>query len=157
MVIAGDTHGQLQDLFRFFNQIGPPPHKKYLFQGDYVDRNPNDVEVITLLFAYKIRYPGFVHMLRGNHECRLINQIYGFKDSCKRTFDKDGLKIWKKFCQAFQNLPVCALIDEKILCMHGGISQKIHSIDMIKKTKKPENIPDEGLLCDLMWADPERA
>ena len=73
VVIAGDTHGQLSDLIRFFNQIGPPPHKKYLFQGDYVDRNPNDVEVITLLFAYKLRFPGYVHMLRGNHECRLVN------------------------------------------------------------------------------------
>jgi len=63
-----------------------------------VDRNPNDVEVVTLLFAYKLRYPDHLFMLRGNHECRLINQIYGFKDSCKRTFDKDGLKVWKKFC-----------------------------------------------------------
>lgn len=98
VVISGDIHGQLQDLIRFFNQIGPPPHKKYLFQGDYVDRNQNDVEVITLLFVYKLRYPGYITMLRGNHECRLVNQIYGFKDSCKRTFDKDGLKIWKKFC-----------------------------------------------------------
>lgn len=95
-------------------------------------------------------------MLRGNHECRLINQIYGFKDSCKRTFDKDGLRIWKKFCQAFQNLPVCALIDEKILCMHGGVSSKITTLDNLRKTKKPENIPDDGLLCDLMWADPEK-
>jgi len=51
---------------------------------------------------------------------------------------------------------VCALIDEKILCMHGGISKSIHSIDMIRKTKKPENIPDDGVLCDLMWADPEK-
>jgi len=101
VVISGDIHGQLQDLIRFFNQIGPPPHKKYLFQGDYVDRNNNDVEVITLLFSFKLRYPGYINMLRGNHECRLINTIYGFKDSCKRTFDKDGLKIWKKFCQAF--------------------------------------------------------
>lgn len=67
------------------------------------------------------------------------------------------MKVWKKFCQAFQNLPVCALIDEKILCMHGGISKQIHSIDNIRKTKKPENIPDEGMLCDLMWADPEKA
>ena len=91
-----------------------------------MDRNLNDVEVITLLFAYKLRYPGFVHMIRGNHECKLINQIYGFKDSCKRTFEKDGIKIWKKYCTAFQNLPVCALIDEKILCMHGGLSQELN-------------------------------
>ena len=57
---------------------------------------------------------------------------------------------------AFQNLPVCALIDDKILCMHGGISQRITSLEALRKTKKPENIPDEGLLCDLMWADPEK-
>ena len=114
------------------------------------------MEVITLLFAFKLRYPGFVTMLRGNHECRLINQIYGFKDSCKRTFDRDGDKIWKKFCTAFHHLPVCALIDEKILCMHGGISSKISTIENLRKMNKPDNIPDTGLLCDLMWADPEK-
>ena len=53
-------------------------------------------------------------------------------------------------------MPVCALIDDKILCMHGGISDKITNLEALKKTKKPENIPDEGLLCDLMWADPEK-
>ena len=101
LVIGGDIHGQLHDLLRFFNTIGPPPNRKYLFQGDYVDRSPHDVEVITLLFAYKLRYPEHMIMLRGNHECRLINQTYGFKESCKRTFDRDGLKIWRKFSQAF--------------------------------------------------------
>ena len=96
-----------------------------MFLGDYVDRSPNDVEVTVLLFAYKLRYPEHVRMLRGNHECRLINNIYGFKESCKRSFERDGLKMWKKFSSAFQNLPVCALIDEKIFCVHGGLSVKI--------------------------------
>ena len=157
LVISGDIHGQLHDLLRFFNTIGPPPNKKYLFQGDYVDRSPCDVEVITLLFAYKLRYPQHVILLRGNHECRLINQTYGFKESCKRSFDRDGLKIWRKFSQAFQNLPILGLIDDKILCMHGGISNHIKSIDQLKRLKKPDNIPDDGLLCDLVWSDPEKS
>lgn len=101
LVVAGDIHGQLHDLFRFFNQIGPPPLKKYLFQGDYVDRSPYDIEVIILLFAYKIRYPGYLNLLRGNHECKLINCIYGFKESCKRAFERDGIRIWKRFCHSF--------------------------------------------------------
>ena len=68
-------------------------------------------------------------MLRGNHECSSINRIYGFYDECKSSGylgkRKYNIKLWKTFSDVFNVMPVCALIDEKILCMHGGISPQL--------------------------------
>lgn len=103
---------------------GGPPKQKYLIVGDYVDRGKNSIELVCLLMAYKIRYPGSIFLLRGNHECRDISRIYGFYDECKRRLD---LSVWRAFCTMFNYLPICALIDERILCMHGGLSPEIIS------------------------------
>jgi serine/threonine-protein phosphatase PP1 catalytic subunit len=92
-------------------------------------------------------------MLRGNHECSSINRIYGFYDECKRKYN---IKLWKTFSDVFNVMPVCALIDEKILCMHGGISPQMDSFEQILKLVRPLEVPDQGLLCDLLWADPEK-
>ncbi|KCZ74481.1 serine/threonine-protein phosphatase, partial [Anncaliia algerae PRA109] len=117
--ICGDIHGQYYDLLKLFEFGGFPPKFNYLFLGDYVDRGKQSLETICLLFAYKIKYPQNFFLLRGNHESSMINKIYGFYDECKRRYDT---RIWRIFSEAFNCLPICALIDEKILCMHGGIS-----------------------------------
>ena len=91
--------------------------------------------------------------MRGNHECAQINRIYGFYDECKRRY---SIKLWKIFSDVFNCLPVSALIDEKILCMHGGLSPDLKSLDQIKNIMRPTDVPDTGLLCDLLWSDPER-
>lgn len=92
-------------------------------------------------------------MLRGNHECASINRIYGFYDECKRRY---SIKLWKIFTDCFNCLPICCLVDEKIICMHGGLSPEITKVDDIGKITRPIEIPDGGLLCDLLWSDPER-
>ncbi|RRT66117.1 hypothetical protein B296_00018402 [Ensete ventricosum] len=112
----GDIHGQYSDLLRLFEYGGLPPQANYLFLGDYVDRGKQSLETICLLLAYKIKYPENFFLLRGNHECASINRIYGFYDECKRRFN---VRLWKVFTDCFNCLPVAALIDEKILCMHG--------------------------------------
>ncbi|XP_057822019.2 serine/threonine-protein phosphatase PP1 [Cryptomeria japonica] len=150
--ICGDIHGQYSDLLRLFNYGGFPPDENYLFLGDYVDRGKQSLETICLLLAYKVKYPENLFLLRGNHECASINRVYGFYDECKRRFN---VRLWKIFTDCFNCLPVAALIDDKILCMHGGLSPELTSLDQIEDILRPTDVPDMGLLCDLLWADPD--
>ena len=115
--ICGDTHGQFYDLLRLFEMGKFPPQSNYLFLGDYVDRAHQSIETICLLFCYKIKYPENFFLLRGNHECASINRIYGFYDECKRRYN---IKLWRLFGDVFNCLPVAALVEDNILCMHGG-------------------------------------
>jgi serine/threonine-protein phosphatase PP1 catalytic subunit len=151
--ICGDIHGQYFDLLRLFEYGGFPPESNYLFLGDYVDRGKQSMETICLLLAYKIKYPENFFLLRGNHECASINKIYGFYEECKARYN---VKLWKTFTDCFNCLPIAALIDEKIFCMHGGISPDIHTLDQLRRIVRPTDVPDQGLLCDLLWADPDK-
>ncbi|CAO4380739.1 unnamed protein product [Caenorhabditis nigoni] len=153
VTIFGDIHGQLDSLIRYFDAVGYPPKVQFLFLGDYVDRGAKSLEVSLLLFCYKIRYPHVVHLLRGNHECMKMNRLYGFHEELAR---KRGTRMWKRYQNVFNELPLCARVGQKILCMHGGISQNCTSWESFRNLKKP-NTPktcDEGLQVDLMWADP---
>lgn len=180
------------------------PHAAW--PSDYVDRGKQSLETICLLLAYKIKYPENFFILRGNHECASINRIYGFYDECawpalpctrsaltrvpaapgKRRYN---IKLWKTFTDCFNCLPVCAIVDEKIFCMHGGLSPEIHNLDQIRRIMRPTDVPDTGahsalpllrpappvcsmlttaatatasprahagLLCDLLWSDPDK-
>ncbi|KAG0049699.1 Serine/threonine-protein phosphatase pp1 [Gryganskiella cystojenkinii] len=151
--ICGDIHGQYFDLLRLFEYGGFPPDANYLFLGDYVDRGKQSLETISLLLAYKIKYPQNFFLLRGNHECASINRIYGFYDECKRRYN---IKLWKVFTDCFNCLPVAAVVDEKIFCMHGGLSPDLLSMDQVHNIMRPTDVPESGLLCDLLWSDPEK-
>eukprot|EP01002_Notosolenus_urceolatus_P003503 NODE_1923_length_1250_cov_45.830142_g1593_i0.p2 GENE.NODE_1923_length_1250_cov_45.830142_g1593_i0~~NODE_1923_length_1250_cov_45.830142_g1593_i0.p2 ORF type:complete len:307 (+),score=116.39 NODE_1923_length_1250_cov_45.830142_g1593_i0:207-1127(+) len=150
--ICGDTHGQYYDLLRLFEYGGFPPEANYLFLGDYVDRGKQSLETICLLLAFKIKFPENFFLLRGNHECASINRIYGFYDECKRRY---SIKLWRAFTDTFNCLPVAAIVDEKIFCIHGGISPELQTMDQIRKIMRPTDVPDSGLICDLLWSDPE--
>ena len=150
--ICGDLHGQYFDLLRLFEYGGFPPESNYLFLGDYVDRGKQSLETICLLLAYKVKYPENFFLLRGNHECASINRIYGFYDECKRRY---SIKLWKRFQDVFNVLPFAAIVDEKIFCIHAGLSPDLNSPDQIKKISRPTDVPDSGILCDLLWSDPE--
>ena len=152
ITICGDTHGQYTDLLRLFEVGGHPPETNYLFLGDYVDRGKQSIETISLLMAYKIKNPVNFFILRGNHECGSINRIYGFYDECKRRY---CVKLWKIFIDLFNELPVAACIDDKILLVHGGLSPDLTSLDQLAKLKRPTDVPETGLLCDILWSDPE--
>ncbi|CAM9871054.1 unnamed protein product [Bubo scandiacus] len=151
--ICGDIHGQYTDLLRLFEYGGFPPEANYLFLGDYVDRGKQSLETICLLLAYKIKYPENFFLLRGNHECASINRIYGFYDECKRRFN---IKLWKTFTDCFNCLPIAAIVDEKIFCCHGGLSPDLQSMEQIRRIMRPTDVPDTGLLCDLLWSDPDK-
>ena len=151
--VCGDIHGQYYDLLRIFEHCGYPGEYNYLFLGDYVDRGKQSLETVALLLAYKIKYPEKVTLLRGNHESSVTNRIYGFYDECKRRYN---VRIWKSFTELFNYLPVAAIIDDKILCMHGGLSPELKNIQNIAEITRPTDIPDTGLLCDLLWSDPDK-
>ena len=151
--VCGDIHGQYYDLLRIFEHCGYPGDYNYLFLGDYVDRGKQSLETVCLLLCYKIKYPEKVTLLRGNHESSVTNRIYGFYDKCKRRYN---VRIWRSFTDLFNWLPVAAIIDEKILCMHGGLSPDLKNLQNITDISRPTDIPDTGLLCDLLWSDPDK-
>lgn len=150
--ICGDIHGQFTDLLRLFEYGGFPPESNYLFLGDYVDRGKQSLETVCLLICYKIMYPENFFVLRGNHESAGINRIYGFYDECKRRY---SIRLWKVFSDVFNCLPVSAIVDEKILCMHGGLSPELERLQQIADLHRPCDVPDVGLMCDLLWSDPD--
>eukprot|EP00937_MAST-01D_sp_MAST-1D-sp2_P007336 g7336.t1 len=151
--VCGDVHGQFHDLLRLFELGGAPSAENpYLFLGDYVDRGKQSIETICLLLCYKFLLPDHFHLLRGNHESANINRLYGFFDECKRRY---SVKLWRVFCDCFNCLPIAALVSKSIICMHGGLSPEFVSLDQLDSVKRPSEVGDSGLICDLLWADPK--
>lgn len=149
--IVGDIHGQYTDLIRMFEMCGFPPNANFLFLGDYVDRGKQSLETILLLMCYKLKFPENFFLLRGNHECANVTRVYGFYDECKR---RCNIKIWKTFVDAFNCLPIAAIVANKIFCVHGGLSPSLSHMDDIRQIARPTDVPDYGLLNDLLWSDP---
>jgi len=128
-------------------------YTNYLFLGDFVDRGYYSVETFLLLLALKVRYPDRITLIRGNHESRQITQVYGFYDECLRKYGKAN--VWKYFTDAFDFLPLTALVDKKIFCLHGGLSPTIDSLDHVRQLERTQEVPTDGPMCDLLWSDPQ--
>jgi serine/threonine-protein phosphatase PP1 catalytic subunit len=156
IVIAGDIHGQFRDLRKIFTRFGYPPTTKYLFLGDYVDRGQKGLEVCLLLFALKVAYPEHIYLLRGNHECSRVNKEYGFYEECKRRLGLTSfLPVYDAIsASVFNALPIAAVVDARIFCVHGGLSPHLRSLAQIAAIRRPGEMPDSGLIHDLLWTDP---
>ena len=153
VIICGDIHGQIYDLLELFKKGGDIPNSRYIFMGDYVDRGYNGVEVLELLLALKIKYPEHITLLRGNHESRQICFAYGFYEEITRKYG--NANAWEYFTDLFDYLPLAALVEGKIFCVHGGLSPYISTVDQIRLINRKMEIPREGVFCDLMWSDPD--
>lgn len=154
VTVCGDIHGQFHDLLRLFETGGEVPSTNYIFMGDFVDRGYNSLEVFTLLCLLKARYPANITLLRGNHESRQITQVYGFYDECQRKYG--NANAWRYCTEVFDYLTLSAIVEGRVLCVHGGLSPDIRTLDQIRGTiDRICEIPHEGAFCDLMWSDPE--
>ncbi|URD86554.1 Nuclear transcription factor Y subunit [Musa troglodytarum] len=160
--IFGDLHGQFGDLMRLFDEYGAPStagdiaYIDYLFLGDYVDRGQHSLETIALLLALKVEHPHNVHLIRGNHEAADINALFGFRTECiERMGERDGIWTWHRINRLFNWLPLAALIEKKIICMHGGIGRSINHVEQIENLQRPITMETGSVvLMDLLWSDP---
>lgn len=127
--------------------------QNFVFLGDFVDRGYFSLETFTLLMCLKAKYPDRVTLVRGNHESRQITQVYGFYEECQTKYG--NASVWKSCCQVFDFLALAAIVDGKVLCVHGGLSPEIRTLDQIRVVARAQEIPHEGAFCDLVWSDPE--
>ncbi|OAA70357.1 serine/threonine-protein phosphatase ppe1 [Cordyceps fumosorosea ARSEF 2679] len=148
---------------------------RFIFLGDFVDRGYFSLETFTLLMCLKAksvtpvfapplrdsswlislryRYPERIVLVRGNHESRQITQVYGFYEECQKKYG--NASVWKACCHVFDFLVLAAIVDGEVLCVHGGLSPEIRTIDQIRVVARAQEIPHEGAFCDLVWSDPE--
>lgn len=156
LTVCGDIHGQYFDLCNIFDLNGLPSEENpYLFNGDFVDRGSWSVEVILVLFGYKILYPKKFHLVRGNHETDNMNQMYGFEGEVRHKYDSKTMEF---FSEVFNWLPLAYCINNKVLVMHGGLCQNDGiSLEDMRKIDRDQQPPDSGMMCDMLWSDPQLA
>ncbi|KAL3502844.1 hypothetical protein ACH5RR_037293 [Cinchona calisaya] len=152
--VCGDVHGQFYDLLNIFELNGlPSEDNPYLFNGDFVDRGSFSVEVILTLFAFKCMSPTAMYLARGNHESKSMNKIYGFEGEVRSKLSEMFVEL---FAEVFCCLPLAHVINDKIFVVHGGLFSvdgvKLPDIKAIDRFREP---PEEGLMCELLWSDPQ--
>ncbi|KAM9577337.1 serine/threonine-protein phosphatase with EF-hands 1 [Trichechus inunguis] len=151
ITVCGDLHGKLDDLFLIFYKNGVPSNENpYVFNGDFVDRGKNSIEVLMILLASLLVYPNDLHLNRGNHEDFLMNLRYGFTKEIMQKYRVYGNEILKILEDVYTWLPIATIVDNDILIIHGGLSEStdlnlLHRIERNKmKSVLMPPIPSDG-------------
>jgi len=150
VLVVGDTHGDV------FSSLAAARREwdALVFLGDYVDRGPYQVENIVFLLALELVYPDRVYLVRGNHESPLMNSRYGFKNVVASRY---GREAYKAFERVFSNMSYAALIDGRILGVHGGIARGLRSIGEIESLPKNDSRPSDPRAFEILWNDPDES
>ena len=153
-ILVGDLHGKFADLVTILAAEGlPGPKRPFVFNGDYVDRGSFSAEVALTLIAWKVVFPNHMHLHRGNHETINMNKVYGFEGEIKAKY---GEKAFTLFTEVFNVLPIASCIQDKVLVLHGGLfTQPDVTLEDIAAVARDRQPPDEGIMCDALWADPQ--
>ena len=154
VVIIGDLHGQLLDLFRILRCHSDWDKTQFLFLGDLVDRGSFSTETVLLVFILKILYPETIHIIRGNHEFSEIYNECGFATEIRRIY-KDDQAVLSAFEAACSYIPLGAIIDGEMLCVHGGIGPTVNTIADIRNEPRPQTVFTPGPMDDVLWSDPD--
>ena len=162
--IFGSINGQYNDLMRYFTLFGRPSELKgdiecvdYLFLGNFTNRGAFSLETICLLLALKIKYNDHFHLLRGNQEDLEMSKLYGLAEECKEKLKEDVNQphsIFKRLCGLFEYLPLAAVINNQIICVHSGISKNGFSLNDIQRLKFPINVKTTQIAKDILWNTP---
>lgn len=118
-----------------------------------------------LLFALKCFYPARIFLIRGNHESRHLNEEmeeWGFHEHIMKRFEKHiGLyaaeHLYETIHDAFDWLPLAAVIDKKVLVLHGGIGSGNFTISDLAKVRRPMQDYDQNVprfVHAVLWSDP---
>ena len=152
IIVIGDIHGQLLDLYRILIRFGLPPSRSYLFLGDLIDRGEFSLETICFIFSLKIIYPRNIYIIRGNHEFDDCSSIGGFQKEIIEIYKSNNLYL--KFLNVFNYLSIGAILFEKIICFHGGLSPTFLDMKQILLINRPINSFKDPLLNGIFWSDP---
>jgi serine/threonine-protein phosphatase 2B catalytic subunit len=151
VVVVGDIHGQFYDLVHLIEKAGDPSVLNYVFLGDYVDRGIYSLECLMLLLAMKLTYPSRFYLMRGNHESRTMTEYFTFREEVLEKYDNE---VYEAILKMFDTMPLVAVVNQEYLCMHGGVSPNMRTLEEINKANRFQEVPLEGLLCDILWSDP---
>ncbi|KAG7305375.1 hypothetical protein JYU34_009441 [Plutella xylostella] len=175
ITICGDLHGKLDDLLVIFHKNGlPSPENPYIFNGDFVDRGKKGLEVLLLLLACMLAFPGGVYLNRGNHEDLIMNSRYGFIKEVHQKYKHNAERLLKLIEGVYRWLPLGAVINNRVLVVHGGISDctdldVIRSLDrekyisLLRPPVSDSQAPGAEVIdkaewkqvFDILWSDPQ--